>query len=152
MAKSLSANRLKAVLFAAAFPLTACQHAGVSSDYAAASEQCRIDGYAYYREFFLAKPSGAWGGTGLWHDTPDFHFSRRLNTCLISIKVFRNTIPRLVLDQVDDVRTGKPVLYGYFEYTPGIKNSEVISHPPSLDVPNHAGAEYYARVHALFEE
>ena len=144
-------NRTFALLLATSL-LCACQHSVTSVDYAVASEQCEADGWAYYRNYFFSKPSGTWGGTGLWHDTPDFHFSRRLNTCLISIKVFRNTEPRLVLDQVDDIRTGKPILYGFFEYSPGVKNSEVISIPPTPDAPNFAGAEYYTRVRALFEE
>jgi hypothetical protein len=111
------------------------------------AEKCSKAGKAYFDEFLRHDfPEGY-----LWDD-PEYHYSSRLNTCLIHIRYIKLGIPSSSQrNQVIDIFSNKAVLYGWFERD-GKTNVETPTDPPHGDVQNFKSIEYFKQKDKLFRE
>ena len=115
------------------------------------SRQCRIDGM----KFFNAFASDIEARDVIWAD-PEFHFSKKLNTCLIHIRYILEThVTGLSFqyNQVSDVYANRPLLYGHFARTVDSDSTvEKLLNAPDEDVPNYTSIRYFAEKAKLFSQ
>jgi|GEM_PF-5370573 len=111
------------------------------------AEKCSNAGKAYFDDFIRNNlPEGY-----LW-DEPEYHYSSKLNTCLVHIRYMKlGTKSSPQRNQVIDIFANKPVLYGWFERDVE-KNTETLTDPPNRGVPNYTSVEYFKRKDELFRE
>lgn len=111
------------------------------------AEKCSKAGMAYFNDFFLHSLP-----YGFSYDEPEYHYSRNLNTCLIHIRYFKlSTKTSLQCNQVKDLFSNKPILYGWFRRDLE-KNTETLTDPPTGGIPNYTSAEYFKQKDKLFSE
>jgi len=111
------------------------------------AEKCSKAGREYFDDFIKNKlPKGY-----LW-DEPEYHYSSKLNTCLVHIRYIKlGTKSSSQRNQVFDIFSNKPVLYGWFERDVE-KNAETLTDPPNSRVPNYTSVEYFKKKDELFHE
>jgi len=110
------------------------------------AEKCSKAGKTYFDDFITRNlPEGF-----LW-DEPEYHYSSKLNTCLIHIRYVRPGKPSSHRNQVIDIFANKHILYGWFERDTD-KKTESLSEVVSLDAPNYTSTEYFKRKGQLFSE
>ena len=116
------------------------------------AEKCSKAGKEYFDEF--VKETNYPGNNYLWDD-PEYHYSSRLNTCLIHIRyVGLGLAQSSQRNQVIDIFSNKRVLrvlYGWFERD-GEKHTETLTEPPNTNVPNYTSIEYFKQKEKLFNE
>jgi hypothetical protein len=110
------------------------------------AEKCSKAGKTYFNDF-IAKNLPE----GFFWDEPEYHYSTKLNTCLIHIRYVQPGLPSLHRNQVIDIFANKPILYGWFERD-SEKKTETPSKMVSDDVPNYTSIEYFKRKDKLFSE
>ncbi len=111
------------------------------------AEKCSKAGKAFFTEYISTKlPEGF-----LW-DEPEYHYSSKLNTCLIHIRYVslspKHSIHR---NQVIDIFANKHILYGWFNRDTE-KQIETLSDSMNGDSPNYTSNEYFIQKDKLFKE
>ena len=117
-----------------------------------ASRRCADDGTRFVSEYMQALNDPAI--RYLW-DEPEFHFSRKLNTCLVHIRHIRETSVGMVsyqYNKVMDIYGNKPVLYGEFTRDLKVAPSEKTLNTGQADVPNYTSVQYLQEKRKLFSE
>lgn len=109
------------------------------------AEKCSKVGKEYFDSYIASNlPNGF-----LW-DEPEYHYSSRLNSCLVHIRYVGNAGDSYIhKNQVIDVFANKVLLRGHFERDKN--NSETLSTTHD-DVPNFTSTEYFKRKDELFSE
>jgi hypothetical protein len=115
------------------------------------AEKCSKAGKEYFRDFTKDTPIKGY----LW-DQPEYHYSNRLNTCLIHIKYVQldetgTSGLSFHFNQVVDVFSNKTILYGWFDKNDETK-IETLLEPPNKDVPNYNSSRYVEEKNKLFSE
>ena len=97
------------------------------------SEKCSLTGKIYFDDFIRRNlPEGF-----LW-DEPEYHYSTKLNTCLIHIRyVSQGPYIFSHRNQIIDIFANKPILYGCFERDRD-KKTETLSEIVCDNAPNYA--------------
>ena len=113
------------------------------------AQKCSIEEKKYFQDF-----TKDYRLKGYLLDEPEYHYSSRLNTCLIHIgRVYVDKKVGLSFhcNQVVDVFSNKAILYGWFSRD--AKNKmEILSTPPHKDVPNYNSTRYFEEKNKLFSE
>jgi hypothetical protein len=110
------------------------------------AEKCSKAGKAFFDDFIARNlPEGY-----LW-DEPEYHYSSRLNTCLIHIRYVSPGTTSSHRNQVIDIFANKPLIYGWFERD-NVKKTETLTEPLNTDVPNYKSVEYFKQKDKLFSE
>jgi hypothetical protein len=111
------------------------------------AEKCSKAGKTYFDDFIRNNlPEGY-----LW-DEPEYHYSSKLNTCLIHIRYIKlDTKSSSQRNQVIDIFANKHILYGWFERDVE-KHTQTLTDSPRGGVPNYTSIEYFKRKDELFRE
>ena len=110
------------------------------------AEKCSKAGKTYFNDFIARSlPEGF-----LW-DEPEYHYTTKLNACLIHIRYICPGKPSSNPNQVIDIFANKPILYGWFERDSD-KKTETPSEIVNDDAPNYTSIEYFKRKDKLFRE
>jgi hypothetical protein len=110
------------------------------------AEKCSKAGKIYFDDFIRKNlPEGF-----LW-DEPEYHYSMKMNTCLIHIRYVSPTKPSSHRNQVIDIFSNKTILYGWFERD-SAKNTETLSEIVGDNAPNYRSIEYFEKKDKLFSE
>lgn len=112
------------------------------------AEKCAKAGEKYFYDY----KNAPWAADFVWDD-PQYHYSARLNTCLIHIRNFTMSVdpPSYQYNQVIDIFSNRVILYGWFTRDTK-KNTETLMQQPDASVPNYTSNEYFARKDKLFSE
>jgi FlaG/FlaF family flagellin (archaellin) len=92
----------------------------------------------------------------MWDD-PEYHYSSKLNTCLIHIRYVDQSFALSSLkvsyqyNQVIDIFSNKVILYGYFERSVD-NNTEKTIDTFHANIPNYTSIEYFKHKDKLFSE
>jgi len=121
------------------------------------SEKCAKVGREYFKQFVAETNATAYQmKTSYSWDDPEFHYNKRLNTCLIHIRyIEREPYPihyTTHYNQVVDVFSNKTILRGFFS-----RDKEDDSWKENIldmndGVPNFTSTEYFKRKDKLFTE
>lgn len=119
------------------------------------SEKCSIDGKAYFDDFWKSTNLAAYQSkTKYSWDDPEYHYSERLNTCLIHIRYVEFDTTESYLsthyNQVIDVFSNKTILRGWF--IRNVRDNTEKAMDTGDNVPNVISTEYFRRKAALFSE
>jgi hypothetical protein len=112
-------------------------------------EKCSKCGETYFHDFQRSSDSQhqyAW-------DEPEYHYSHRLNTCLIHIRFIYSMDSKVSMhyNQIIDIFSNKIILYGWF--TRDIeKNTEEVFDTSHSNIPNYTSTEYFKQKDKLFSE
>ena len=116
-----------------------------------ASRQCKEDGVRFaiqYRRENTAPPNDTW-------DDPQFHFSRKLNTCLVATRYITMASDfSMHYNEVWDIYGNRVVLYGHFKRLGAGTNSmtESVLDPMNDSVPNYTSEKYIPEMEKLFSQ
>jgi len=122
-------------------------------------KQCSEDGSTYNLTFWHSTDNGNTTGNSYQWDAPEYHYSSKLNTCLVYERYIQfatyNTAISYQYDQVIDVYSNKVILYGYFT-----RDSSNFPNPPKETVgdnyingvPNFTSDGFYQQKNVLFSE
>jgi hypothetical protein len=116
-----------------------------------ASRQCKEDGVKFALQFRRENTNVA----NDWWDDPQFHFSRKLNTCLVAVRsVKANSDFSHHYNEVWDIYSNRVVLYGHFRrLTPqGGPVTETVLDPTDENVPNYTSEKYFPERDKLFSQ
>ncbi len=83
------------------------------------AQRCRTDGLKFFNDFSTEVNDPSLHYT--WND-PEFHYSAKLNTCLVSVRYLRfgdDSATSFHYNRVVDVYGNRPILLGEFERTVG---------------------------------
>jgi hypothetical protein len=111
------------------------------------AEKCSNAGKAYFKDFIRTSLP-----EGFMYDEPEYHYSSSLNTCLIHIRYVSSAGDvTLHYNQVIDIFSNKPLLYGYFERDNKTK-SEKLSDTFNDSALNFTSTEFFKRKDKMFKE
>ena len=113
------------------------------------AEKCSKAG----KEFFDQYTKNNYDPQNRW-DEPEYHYNSRLNTCLIHIRFITltdKTAYTFQYNQVIDIFSNKPILYGWFDRDVE-KNTESLLGTMQKEVPNYTSTEYFKQKNKLFSE
>jgi hypothetical protein len=116
------------------------------------SRRCRDDGTRFVSEFMQAMSDPS---TRLIWDEPEFHFSRKLNTCLVHIRYIRERSNgySFQYNRVVNVYGNSPVLYGEFTRDLTVEPpKETTLDTGQANVPNYTSTRYLQEKQRLFSE
>jgi len=112
------------------------------------AEKCSKSGKAYFVQYRTDNLPDGW----LW-DEPEYHYSARLNTCLVHIRfIYASSVGSgfsMHDNKVIDIFANKILLQGKFTRE---KNMEKISESTMSDAPNFTSEEFFKRKEVLFNE
>jgi len=114
------------------------------------NRRCQEDGEKFYRRFYADAVDRQ---LYLW-DNPEYHYSRRLNTCLVYIRYINELSHGLSLhyNEVYNVYSNHPVLYGRFRRDTSQKPAKEETMDPLDDTPNHTSEGFFKEKEKLFQE
>jgi hypothetical protein len=111
------------------------------------AEKCSNAGKTYFKDFIKTSLPD-----GFMYDEPEYHYSSSLNTCIVHIRyVNRAGDVTLHYNQVIDIFSNKPLLYGHFERDNKTK-AEKLSDTFNDSAPNFTSDEYFKRKDKMFNE
>jgi len=118
------------------------------------AEKCNTAGRTYFKEFQVS--SNPPGSNYVW-DEPEYHYNKRLNSCLIHFRFFELATPPFddnsfssQYNQTVDLFANKTILRSwFFRY---MKNHTEELMASIDDAPNYTSTEYFKRKDKLFSE
>lgn len=115
-----------------------------------AARACKEDGMKFYAGFQQAMNTKE----TTWDD-PEFHFSKKLNTCLVRTRYIQTLYGTISFqyNQVTDIYANSALLYGWFKRDTSVNPfKETLMDTTEPDKPNYTSAEYFAAKNKLFGE
>ena len=119
------------------------------------SAKCAKEGKAYFDDFWRSTNySGAQAKTKYMWDDPEYHYSQKLNTCLIHARYieydqYESHVSRQY-NQVIDIFSNKTLLRGWFTRDVKANTERIIDVQDGI--PNVTSTEYFRRKDQLFKE
>jgi hypothetical protein len=115
------------------------------------AEKCNKAGKTYFQEFSTSMNSD--GINYLWDD-PEYHYNKRLNTCLAHVRYIQNNPYESSVsthyNQTVDVFANKAIIRGWFIRDVKDNTEKILdSHDK---VPNYTSLEYFKQKDKLFSE
>jgi hypothetical protein len=118
------------------------------------AQRCRTDGLKFFNDFSAEVNDPSLNYT--WDD-PEFHYSAKLNTCLVSVRYLRfglDSATSFHYNRVVDVYGNRPILLGEFKRIVGVgdNSKEELLDTFKSGVPNYTSTQYFAEMKKLFSE
>lgn len=114
------------------------------------AEKCSQAGKAYFQDFLRT----GLPANNFW-DEPEYHYSTKLNTCLIHFRYIEMGsvgMPSSQRNQVVDVYSNRHILHGWFERDPKNHTETLTEDPLHPEVKNYTSQEYFKQKDKLFSE
>jgi hypothetical protein len=115
------------------------------------AQLCRTDGLKLFGDFSneVNDPSLHY----IWDD-PEFHYNRKLNTCLVAIRYFRFSDHTMTFqyNRVMDVYGNRPLLFCEFKRSVGDDTKEEVLDTFHTGVPNYTSTQFLEEKKKLFDQ
>jgi hypothetical protein len=114
-----------------------------------ASRCCKEDGAKFAADFTKEADQK----DALW-DTPEFHFSKKLNSCLVHVRYVMHVYKGLSdhYNELWDVYSNRVIFYGYFSRDTSVNPWREELLMPLGTQPNYTSHQYFEKKAQLFSE
>jgi hypothetical protein len=113
------------------------------------TRRCQEDGNKFFNEYFRQTNE-----RGLTWDTAEFHYSRKLNTCLIFTRYIQSLYPTVSLhyNELHDIYSSRLIIQGHFKRDTSVEPWK--EEPLTLldDTPNYMSDQFLKEKEKLFRE